>query len=287
MVQYNLGKVRGADGNGISRIAKTNTSGLIDTYTVYYTNGNTWTFNVTNGAGQPVTSWSTTPSNSNVPSEKLVKDSLDGKANASHIHDDRYYNETEIDTMLVNKQDKLTSGSNIKTINNQSLLGSGDIHISGGGSDIDIDTTFPQTPSDEHVPSTKLVKDTFDDFEEELDDKADAVHNHDDRYYTESEIDTALNGKADSTHSHGAITSDGKVTMRATFNNNYIPLLKKNNDHTVTSGEVPAQYVKDPTAYSNLNTSANSPQSTINYVVDAKIGEIEDLIGDAIIYINQ
>ena len=33
-----------------------------------------------------------------------------------------------------NKQDKLISGTNIKTINNQSLLGSGNITIQGGGS---------------------------------------------------------------------------------------------------------------------------------------------------------
>ena len=35
---------------------------------------------------------------------------------------------------LNNKQDKLISGTNIKTVNNQSLLGSGNIDISGGGS---------------------------------------------------------------------------------------------------------------------------------------------------------
>ena len=35
---------------------------------------------------------------------------------------------------LINlKQDKLISGSNIKTVNGQSLLGSGNITISGGG----------------------------------------------------------------------------------------------------------------------------------------------------------
>ena len=36
------------------------------------------------------------------------------------------------------KQDKLTSGTNIKTINGQSILGSGDITISGGSSDANI-----------------------------------------------------------------------------------------------------------------------------------------------------
>ena len=44
----------GADGNGISGITKTGTSGLVDTYTITYTNGTTTTFTVTNGAkGDP------------------------------------------------------------------------------------------------------------------------------------------------------------------------------------------------------------------------------------------
>ena len=39
----------GATGNGISRIEKTSTEGLVDTYTITFTNGTTTTFNVTNG----------------------------------------------------------------------------------------------------------------------------------------------------------------------------------------------------------------------------------------------
>lgn len=38
---------------------------------------------------------------------------------------------------LANKQDKLISGTNVKTINGQSILGSGNIPISGGGSSYD------------------------------------------------------------------------------------------------------------------------------------------------------
>ena len=56
-----------------------------------------------------VTSWSSTVSDDNVASEKLIKDTLD------------------------TKQATLVSGTNIKTINNNSLLGSGNITISGGG----------------------------------------------------------------------------------------------------------------------------------------------------------
>ena len=41
----------GDDGNGIVSITKTSSSGLVDTYTILYTDGNTDTFTVTNGSG--------------------------------------------------------------------------------------------------------------------------------------------------------------------------------------------------------------------------------------------
>lgn len=43
-----------------------------------------------------------------------------------------YYTSTQIDSLLLNKQNTLVSGSTIKTINGISLLGSGDITITGG-----------------------------------------------------------------------------------------------------------------------------------------------------------
>lgn len=70
----------GTDGVGISSITKTGTSGLVDTYTITYTDTNTSTFTVTNGSDASVTivtSFGSTTSDSKVPSEKLVKDSLD------------------------------------------------------------------------------------------------------------------------------------------------------------------------------------------------------------------
>ena len=47
--------IQGETGNGISSIVKTSTAGLIDTYTITYTNGNTTTFDVTNGQDGEVT----------------------------------------------------------------------------------------------------------------------------------------------------------------------------------------------------------------------------------------
>lgn len=49
-MSYDLGLVVGTDGKGISSIVKTSTSGLVDTYTITYSNDDTTTFTVTNGA---------------------------------------------------------------------------------------------------------------------------------------------------------------------------------------------------------------------------------------------
>ena len=83
------------------------------------------------------TSFGSTPSDSKVPSEKLTKNSLDAK------------------------QATLVSGTNIKTINNNSLLGSGNITIEGG-SNVDVVTSWEATLSDTKVPSEKLTKNTLD-----------------------------------------------------------------------------------------------------------------------------
>ena len=52
------GFLKGADGNGITDISKTSTAGLVDTYTITFDDGDTETFDVTNGAdGQNGSKW--------------------------------------------------------------------------------------------------------------------------------------------------------------------------------------------------------------------------------------
>lgn len=58
------------------------------------------------------------------------------------------YTKTEVDTALGGKQATLVSGTNIKTINNQSILGSGNIDIQGGGSDINVVQTTGTSTTD-------------------------------------------------------------------------------------------------------------------------------------------
>lgn len=52
-----------------------------------------------------------------------------------------------LDDLLDEKQDTLVSGTNLKTINNQSLLGSGNIDVSGGGG----------TPTDVRINGTSIT----------------------------------------------------------------------------------------------------------------------------------
>ena len=65
---------------------------------------------------------------------------LGGKADTATT-----YTKTEVDTAIDDKQDTLVSGTNIKTINNESILGSGNIDIQGGGKAIEAGTNISVT----------------------------------------------------------------------------------------------------------------------------------------------
>lgn len=70
----------------------------------------------------------------------------------NHIEDGIVANETAIGK----KQDALVSGTNIKTINGQSILGEGDIEISGGGFVIEGETTGDATEQIVKVDKTSV-----------------------------------------------------------------------------------------------------------------------------------
>lgn len=66
----------------------------------------------------------------------------------------------KIKAALSGKQDALVSGTNIKTINNESLLGSGNITISGGGGDY-LPTVNPTVQPDEYGYANLLFNDNY------------------------------------------------------------------------------------------------------------------------------
>ena len=105
---------------------------------------------ISGGSTDIVTAWGNPTSDEKVPSEKLAKTTLDEKVNRSELHNlDINLTTLELVPKSTNPngvicfedskndyQEKLVSGTNIKTINNQSLLGSGNIDIQGGGGSV-------------------------------------------------------------------------------------------------------------------------------------------------------
>ena len=74
----------GATGNGIASIAKSGTAGLVDTYTITYTNGQTSTFTVTNGQTPTVDS-AMSDSSTNPVENRVIDAQLKTKATQAQL----------------------------------------------------------------------------------------------------------------------------------------------------------------------------------------------------------
>lgn len=103
---------------------------------------------------------------------------LEGYATTGHNHDSRYYTETEVDTKLGGKSDTTHNHDHV-----YSKLGH----------------THSDYVTSEYLGQNYVTSiDAYEDF-------ASANHNHDDRYYTESEMNTKLNGKSNTDHNHDGV----------------------------------------------------------------------------------
>lgn len=144
---------------------------------------------------------------------------------------------TNLQTTLDGKQATLQSGTNIRTVNGNSLLGSGDIVVGGTGA---IDNTVTQNSSNP-VKSSGIYSALLDkanlihshpishisNLESILDGKADSTHSH--SISDVSNLQSSLNGKANSTHSHSISDVTDLLTYEIS-SSNYNP----NIDSSVT-----------------------------------------------------
>lgn len=120
----------GATGNGIASITKTGTSGLVDTYTITYTNGQTTTFTVTNGSDATVTvDDALSPTSTNPVQNKVITEELnDVKADLSELSEEV---DGKIDDVQIDGTTIVTDGiADIPKATSNSL---GVVYVQGDG----------------------------------------------------------------------------------------------------------------------------------------------------------
>lgn len=117
----------------------------------------------------------------------------------SHSHDDRYYTEAEMDGKLNSKVNNNEAGANglFSKLGIWTATPTDDTYFirqdTGGGNEfgrVKFSTLW------------NYIKGKTDGVYQPKGSYAQAAHTHDDRYYTETEINTKLNGKANSSHTH-------------------------------------------------------------------------------------
>lgn len=153
---------------------------------------------------------------------------LNKKSNTGHTHDDRYYTESEVNSLLSGK----TNNGHTHTIAN----------VTGLQGQLDSKASSSHTHTIANVTNLQA----------ELNKKSDSGHTHDGRYYTETEVNNLLAAKASSSHTH---TIANITNLEIELNN------KSNNGHThVISAITGLQTQLD----SKVNTSSISTLNVKN-----------------------
>lgn len=86
-----------------------------------------------------------------------VSDLALGMDNVPTSGSDNFVKSGGVYSALQDKQDTLVSGTNIKTINNQSILGEGNITIQGGGSNVQPDWNQTDTEADDYIKNKPTI----------------------------------------------------------------------------------------------------------------------------------
>ena len=92
-------------------------------------------------------------------------------------------------------------------------------------------------------------------------------------YYTKTETNTALEGKISKSETSGLVKNDGTIDTST-----YLTTSSASSTYVPKSDG--ANVMKDSSAYTNIGTSANATQKTINNAINTKIGQILAMIGE-------
>lgn len=145
----------GETGNGISNIRKTSTSGLVDTYTITYTDGTTTTFTVTNGqngTGSVADVWQNGVSVLDGTVAKVVADAnVQSDWNESDSTDDAYIkNKPSIPTKtsdLTNDSNFVSDSDYVHTDNNYTSTEKSKLSGIASGAEVNVQSNWNETDS--------------------------------------------------------------------------------------------------------------------------------------------
>lgn len=164
-------------------------------------------------------------------------------ADKSKLQSLNNYDDSSIKQSLSNKQDKLVSSVNIKTINNQSLLGTGNITISGGGEPVDLSNYYDKDEVNALLTDKASISDIS-----SLATKAELSTKADISTIAELATKTELAGKADAadvyskTEVYNKVEVDDLIASAGTGTSITADVLQWNN--TIASEERAALYNK-------------------------------------------
>lgn len=233
-----------------------------------------------------------------------IVDAVNGKANASHRHDDIYYTESEIDsklsavntsitnitsgTIVVKEAEHATSADSadeathassadtaasadsaakaaqLTTARTISLSGDASGSVSFNGSqDVSITVTVVDD-SHNHTISN------IDGLQTALNGKASSAHDHNDVYYTETEVDTLLSGKSDTTHKHDS-DYDKKGAADASLAS------AKSYTDTKTSGLASTTVVDNKISAHNTSSTAHNDIRNLISALTTKVNNFLDV----------
>lgn len=113
--------------------------------------------------------------------------------------------------------------------------------------------------------------------DEAVNTKANASHSHDDRYYTETEINTKLSSKSDTSHTHTGIydvkgAADSALSSAKTYTDGLIDDEITNRNSAISTAKNSAI----STAASDATTKANNALASAKSYTDAKVAALVD-----------
>lgn len=250
-----------------------------------------------------------------------VAAALGNKSDISHNHNDLYYTDAEVDTKLAAKADSSHNHSNYvptsRTVNGKALSSNISLSASDVGADVSGASSSALASAKSYVDAeiTEWVGDkkVSEQITAAIANKSDSGHSHDDKYYTESEIDSKLSGKSDTGHTHSAyvnqnafssvvvgsttiaadsttdtltLVAGSNVTLTPDASGDKITIAAKDTTYTHPSSGVTAGTYKSVTVNAQGHVTAGSNPTTLSGygITDAstkaELKTVSDLVGD-------